>query len=353
MTQDLLRLSISITLAAMTVFGAADSTAAEPSLSPAPGGTFSIVVIPDTQGYRGRGTKAQPDSTDEVTNPVFDAYSAWISANAESQGIAFVSHVGDIVDKNVSDQWALARTFMDRFHGRIPYGISVGNHDMTGSGDSSLFQTVFPAARFSGFPWYGGAFEDTGTALAISGNNANSFQLFSAEGLDFVFVHLECNAPDSVLAWVDGVFEKHADRRGLVTTHMGLGPRDKPKGARDYFDAPKGRMRWKKRHGKRGNTPQQMWDKCFRKHKNLAFIFCGDQSRTQALRQISQGDHGNPVHELLSDYGSAGFRIYRFAPKKNLVHVFTYNPRSDGLCSGTRVVPDRDQHQFTLEYGMQ
>ena len=64
MTQDLPRLSISITLAAMTVLGTADSAAAEPSLSPAPEGTFSIVVIPDTQGYRGRGTKAQPGSTD-------------------------------------------------------------------------------------------------------------------------------------------------------------------------------------------------------------------------------------------------------------------------------------------------
>ncbi len=347
----MIRIGISLLLSATLLLTSRCVTATE-TLPPAPEGSFSVVVIPDTQAYKGRGTKAEPDSEAEVTNAVFDVYTKWIAENIERQRIAFVSHVGDIVDKNVPDQWEVARRAMDRLHGRVPYGISVGNHDMGSNGDSSLFQRYFPESRFKGFAWYGACFKNEGQDRSISGNNANSFQLFSAEGLDFVFLHLECNAPDNVLAWVDQVLERYTDRRALVTTHMGLGPRDRPQDGRDFFDAPKGRMRWKKRHGERGNTPEQMWQKCLCGHQNLFVIFCGDQSRTQALHQTTLGEHGNPTHEVLSDYGSAGLRVYRFVPKENLIHVYTYNPLHDKLCEGTSIVPDRKQHQFTLEYDM-
>ena len=126
-------------------------------LRAAPEGTFSIIVIPDTQHYRGRGTKAEPGNQDPVTNPTFDAWTDWIAANRMRQRIVFVSHVGDIVDRNNREQWAVARRCMDKLHGKVPYGISVGNHNMSsGTGDSSLFQDVFPESRFEAFDWYGG-----------------------------------------------------------------------------------------------------------------------------------------------------------------------------------------------------
>jgi hypothetical protein len=318
----------------------------------APNGTFSFVVIPDTQHYRGRDTKSQPDSQDPLTNPTFEVWTDWIAANLRRQRIIFVSHVGDIVDKNNREQWAVARRCMDKLHGRVPYGISVGNHDMTGAGDSSLFQEVFSESRFEAMDWYAGCFAGPTDRPATSGNNANSSQLFEAAGMRFVALHLECNAPDDVLAWADSVLNKYSNRRAVITTHMGLGPLQKPKTSQDYYDAEKGRMKWTKRHGERGNTPQQMWDKCFRKHENLFMICCGDQSRTQALRQRSVGDHGNVVHELLSDYGTDGLRVMRFVPAKNVIEVRTWDPTRGGHCQATRIVPDRDQHQFTLSYQM-
>jgi hypothetical protein len=292
------------------------------------------------------------DSREPLTNMVFDRWTGWIDASLERQRIVFVSHVGDIVDLNEPSQWALARRCMDKLHGRVPYGISVGNHDMTADGDSSLFQKYFPAARFAEFTWYGGCFEKPGDAAAVSGNNANSFQLFEAEGLAFIVLHLECNAPDDVLAWAHGVLETHADRRAIITTHMGLGPRDRPQTSRDYFDAPKGRMTWTKRHGRRGNSPQQMWEKCFSKHRNLFLICCGDQSRTQAMRRESTGQHGNTVHELLSDYGASGLRVMRFLPAEQRIEVRTWDPLKGELCESTAIVRDRDQHQFVLRYDM-
>lgn len=328
----------------------------EERLPPAPEGTFSIVVIPDTQAYRGEGTKATPDSRDPVTNAVFDAHTRWIVDNLDTQRIVFVSHVGDIVDRNVPEQWAVARQAMDRLHQRVPYAIALGNHDLRSSGNAALFQQYFPAERFAGFPWYGGT--PSAGLDAKYGNNANSFQLFSAGGLDFVFLHLECNAPDAVLQWADRVLAEHAARRAIVASHMGLGPLVEPKKPEDFFTAPKGRMQWKKVHGASGNTPQQMWDKCFRRHANVFLILSGDQSRTQALRQVSQNDAGRPVHEVLSDYmQTAGtkdcwLRICRFRPADNRIDVFTVGSRTGRLCPGTKLVPQRDAHQFSLEYAM-
>lgn len=312
----------------------------------APSGSFSIVVIPDTQHYR---QNMQENRDDQVwENPVFEAYVDWTAANINRQRIVFVSHVGDIVDLNERPQWRVARECMDRLHGRIPYGISVGNHDMQRAGDSSLFQEFFSESRFTEFDWYGGSFAGAEGRAAVSGNNANSFQLFEAEGMQFVFLHLECNAPDNVLAWADSVLHEHEDRLAIVTTHMGLGPRDRPEQANDFFDAPKGRMNWKKCHGEQGNSPQQMWDKCFRQHSNLRLICCGDQSRTQALRQSSRGEHGNMVHELLSDYGANGLRVMRFVPQTDEIEVRTWNPMTDEFCQESEIVPDAGQHQFTL-----
>lgn len=317
-------------------------------LPAAPEGTFSIAVIPDTQHY-----VRLKEHHQEWENPTFVAYTEWVVENLERQRIVFVSHVGDIVDLNERPQWRVARRCMDQLHGRVPYGISVGNHDMVRSGDSTLFQEFFSQARFADFDWYGGSYTASSQSKgSVSGNNANSFQLFSAYGLRFVFLHLECNAPDDVLEWASDVLSKHADRRALITTHMGLGPRDRPKQASDYFEAPKGRMAWTKCHGERGNSPQQMWDKCFRRHRNLFMVCCGDQSRTQAMHQTSLGDEGNTVHEVLSDYGKGGLRVMRFVPQSNRIEIRTWNPLTSQLTQTTKIVPDAREHQFQLPYRM-
>ena len=249
---------------ALPLFALLSVTVQAAELDTPPPGAFTVVVIPDTQGYRGEGTKATPGSTAPLTNPVFANHIQWIRESAKAQNIVFVSHVGDIVDINNEQQWTLARQNLDGLLGVVPFGLSVGNHDMQGSGDASLFQKHFPAARFKTFAWYGGSYEPEGPTPAAYGNNANSFQLFSAGGLDFVFLHLECNAPDPVLAWADQVLTRNQSRRALLTTHMDLGIRDKPKTEAGYVYDPKGRMGWNKIHGARGNTPLQMWDKLYR-----------------------------------------------------------------------------------------
>jgi hypothetical protein len=174
--------------------------------------------------------------------------------------------------------------------------------------------------------------------------------LFSAGGQQFVFLHLECNAPDEVLDWANAVLTKHAGRQALITSHMGWGPLEKPKQPADFITAPKGRMQWSKIHGQRGNTPQQIWDKCYRKHSNLVAVFSGDQSRTQAMHASTPGDHGNLVHEVLQDYSTGWLRLIRFLPAEHRIDVVTFDPKTENLCAGTKRVPAADEHQFSLKY---
>ncbi len=208
--------------------------------------------------------------------------------------------------------------------------------------------------RFAGCPWYGGAFSG-GDGAGPARAGASSFQLFSACALDFLVLHLECNAPDDVLAWAARTIAAHPTRRVIVVTHMGLGPAAKPVDKRDFHEAPKGRMRWKKVHGVRGNTPQQMWDKCYRKQARLFLILNGDQSRSQALRMVSESDAGTSIHEVLSDYNQenrAWMRLYRFLPDRDEIRVLTFDSTTGTLCRGTRIVPDAAQHCFTIPYPM-
>jgi len=321
------------------------------TLPPLPNGAFTVVVVPDTQSYRGRGCKATPHSTDPVTNENLAAQVAWIVKHRDDQNIVFVSHVGDIVDRNTGEQWAVAKEQLDKLRGIVPFGLTVGNHDMTSKGDARLFQRHFPASSFREYPWYLGCYEHDRADQNVSANNVNSAQTFTAGGRRFIVLHLECNAPDDVLAWADDLMRKNSDKHVLVTTHMDLGIVEHPKSSEGYIRDPKGRMRWVKIHGARGNNGEQLWEKLFRKHANLKLICCGDQSRVTALRLTTVGDAGNPVPSLLSDYQSRPvLRLMRFGPEENRVHVLTYDVEQSVLVERTKYVADVNQHQFTLDY---
>lgn len=304
-------------------------------------GKFTIAVMSDTQAYSGKGTKSQPDSKDPVKNDVFDSQTKWLADNHKSQNIIFVSHAGDVIDINNTDQWNVALNHLNRLHGKIPYGISLGNHDMESNGNSDLFQKYFPESRFLHFPWYGGSYK----------NNTNSYQLISSNNVDLLILHLECNAPDSVLAWADNILYKYNDRFAIIVTHMFLGPRESPVEPEDYFDKPKGVMNWSKTFGKAGNTPVDFWNKCFKKHKNINLIISGDQSRTNAMCQELIGENGNKVFALLSDYSSndgGGLRLYSFYPYKNKIDVKTYNTSTGEMIKTTQIVTEPENHNFTI-----
>jgi hypothetical protein len=320
-------------------------------LPPLPDGAFTLVVIPDTQHYTGRGCKGSLASDAPVENRHLAAQIGWILTNREKENIVFVTHVGDIVEENRREEWAVAKQHLDRLRGVVPFALCVGNHDMEADGDARLFQEHFPAAGFAGESWYLGTYTHDREDRHVSANNVNSAQRFSAGGINFLHLSLECNAPDDVLAWADRIIGGHPEHRLLVTTHMDLGIIEKPETAAGYIHDPKGRMRWVKIHGKRGNSGEAMWEKFFRRQENLDLIFCGDQSRVTALRLDTKADDGHVVTSLLSDYMSEPvLRLMRFIPGQNTINVVTWHVTGGFAVESTVHVKDRASHRFPVEW---
>ena len=320
-------------------------------LPPLPDGAFTYVVLPDTQLYHGKGSNSDPSAP--TSNPAFRSRMDWILGNLERERIVFVSHVGDIVDRRTPFQWRFASDLVAELDGKVPFGLSVGNHDAEdGDAVRSGFVGAFPAKRYADYPWYVGNF----------GDNANSCQLFEAGGFKFVVLHLECNSPELVLSWADSMLEKYADRHAVIVTHMYLGyltrEQDRlrrgmdlanPPGYGDWF----GVMNWSKVHGKDGVSPQRAWDICFSRHRNLFLILCGDQSMATTWRQLQFGSNGNWVYSVLQDYPRTAdredwLRLLRFVPSRGEIQVLTYSPCQDRLCDDAGFWHGEQWHQFVL-----
>jgi hypothetical protein len=69
------------------------------------------------------------------------------------------------------------------------------------------------------------------------------------------------------------------------------------------------------------------------------------------LQQV--GKHGNVVHSLLSDYGTGALRICRFTPAENELKIITFDTSQGTLVEGTKLIPDRKRHQFTIRLKLQ
>jgi DNA polymerase II small subunit/DNA polymerase delta subunit B len=91
---------------------------------------FTIAVLPDTQYYS--------EESQGGNKNLFIAQTDWIVKNQKKENIAYVIHVGDIVDKGDSkpEQWDNAVDALYRLEKPlpglpygIPYGVTVGNHD--------------------------------------------------------------------------------------------------------------------------------------------------------------------------------------------------------------------------------
>ena len=276
---------------------------------------FTLIALPDTQFY----SQSYPET--------FTAQTQWIVDHKHDKNIVFVSHLGDIVQEGDETwEWARASTSMSRLEGStaIPYGLCVGNHDSDPRGDpggTANYNTYFPVSRFAGRPWYGGHYAN---------DNDNSYQLFSAAGMDFVIIHLQYdeNGDEGVLAWADSVLKAHASRRAIVSSHDILSKTEPD----DFSD-----------HG------QLVYDR-LKGNPNLFLMLCGHCSSLSEGRR-SDVFNGHTVWTLLSDYqrrdngGDGWLRVMRFRPDYNDIQVTTYSVTLD-------LFETDDSSQFVLPYDM-
>lgn len=282
--------------------------------APFPGPDFAIVALPDTQYYSAERFGGLKE--------MFIAQTEWVITNRISRNIAYVAHLGDIVDSgdikgggpNLTE-WRNATNAMYRLENPVrtqlaygvPYGVAVGNHEQEPIGDANgttiLYNQYFGFPHFNGRSYYAGRY---GT------NNNNHFDFFSAGGLDFIVLYFEydTNANPAVLAWGNEVLRTNAHRRAIVVSHYLGRPTTpstfSPQGAAIY--------------------------NALRTNANLFLMLSGhvdgEGSRVDTF-------NGRTVRTLVSDYqfrtngGNGLMRILDFSPSNNVVVVTTYSPWTD------------------------
>ncbi|MCK4874110.1 MAG: metallophosphoesterase [Phycisphaerales bacterium] len=295
-------------------------------------GSWSIVLLPDTQLY----SLHHPD--------IFLVQTEWIAANVKQHNIKYVLHLGDIVHTNTEAEWKVARRAMAQLDGVVPYALAPGNHDYGERGSANnratLLNTYFPVADYRDWPTFGGTFE----ADRID----SSYHLFTAGGRDWIVLALEWGPRDAVVAWADELLREHPDRDAILVTHAYLYDDDTR-----YDRANRPDQHWSPYAYGTADLPagtndgEDLWRKLVSRHPRMRFTFNGHVLGDGQGRLSTPGEHGNVVHQMLVNYqmreqGGEGYlRLVEFLPDGEMVRFRTYSPHLD------RYLTD-SQNQFTL-----
>jgi hypothetical protein len=293
---------------------------------------FSIVLLPDTQFY----VQSYPE--------MFQADVEWIAAQKDALKLAFVLHLGDIVETpTLPAEWTRADNTMRTLDtAKIPYAISAGNHDIDlRTRAATLMNQTFTAPRFS--QYLQGTFEP--------GKIENAYYLFPAGGRTWLVVALEFGPRNEAVAWADSLFKAHPDKPAILLTHayMYLGQQ-----RYDNVHFPDPAQYWNPHaYGLPGTTNdgQEMWDKLVSKNDNILFVFSGHATWPEGAAGLlsTKRASGYYVNEMLSNYqgcpsdymcvnrtthkpvrgGEGMIRIVHVDPMAMKARVETYSPYLD------------------------
>jgi hypothetical protein len=292
--------------------GAEDASSPPPRPKP-----FTLVVVPDTQVQ----VYKWPED--------YYAQMTWIRDNVDVLDIRYVIHVGDIVEgciygltpAELEAQWERAKKGTDLIHGRVPYIVTIGNHDFDGWGQpcvssntnfaegitrtnrvATKFNHYYPRSLFSSWPTFGGTFP---TDL-----NDNAYHQFRAGGTDWLIITLKYQPTDAEIAWAGEIAQAHRNHQIIIDTHS-------------YLTG----------DGSRSTEGDRIWNGLGKLYPNIAFILSGHVS---SARRVSIGVAGNTVHEIMSDYQTysdrernSWLRLMTFDPVAETVSVRTYSPTLD------------------------
>lgn len=305
----------------MPVF--AEETAAVPAADPQPlpfvEGSWTFVLLPDTQAY----VMKYPD--------VLTKQIRWIVDNKEQRSIAFVATEGDITNNNTTDQWGNARYSFSFMDGVMPYALVPGNHDYGPNGSAATRETklniFFPIELLGKQPTFGGVFE--------RGKLDNSYHLFSAGGRDWLVIGLEWAPRNEVVQWANKVLDKYPSRSAMIITHAYLYNDD------SRYDHITAKQDWNPHNYPTAKLPgavndgEELWQKLIYNHKNVVFVFSGHVLHEGTGLLTSKGANGNDVHQIMANYqmrkeGGEGYlRLLEFLPDGNTVQVKSYSPHLD------------------------
>ncbi len=282
---------------------------------------FMIVALPDTQNYVDPLYGGDP--------AMFTAQTQWIQNNqaASAKNIRYVAHLGDMSDTgdgnpsgsvSSATQWSRIWTAMSKLESpvSIPYGPCVGNHDQWPNNDptgtTTRYNQYFGVSHFAGRPYYGGNWPEPGKP---SNYNDSHFDLFTADGQDYIVIYAEYDPGDvypALTDWVDAKMGEYPNRKAIIVTHHAASA-----GA-NYSS-----------FGAQGN---RLYNKC-KARDNFFMMLGGHVDGNYNFRRDPSGSYSRQkVTTLVSNYqfdsggGNGYMRLYKFAPNYGAMYVQTYSP---------------------------
>jgi len=312
----------------------------------APGASFTIAVVPDTQNmvdFKHQKAAGFPIDASEL----YLGELGWIADHAVGRGgdVVFAAAVGDVWEHQsiAIDPTHTARgferienPFFAEFDPKpetrtaelplarkgyallaaagLPFGVAPGNHDydamwsdsryppiadpkrvdmtpktlgMLHIGGLDNFRTVFGAQRefFAGKPWY----------VASRDGGTSSAQTFSAGGYTFLHLALEMSPSDEVIAWAAGVIAAHPGVPTIVSTHDYLNAKAERR-ANPIIDL----AAVDPAH----NSAEDLWRKLISAHDQIFLVLCGHHHGVSARTDPNAAGHD--VLQLLADYQDRG-----------------------------------------------
>ena len=337
---------------------------------------FSIAHLTDTQ-YLSEG--AAEDSYSEEQKSVWArAYTdvaEWIVENAKERKIAYVGHTGDIMENwhtgaERADEEAYREVAVEEFEfaaeaqkilddAQIVNGVLPGNHDNRSGKDvgaDSLYNDYFGPERYEVLEQTEGWKQANASFTPWKeDDNQNHYDLFTAEGLDFVAVHLGYDVTAEEIEWADGVLKKYSDRNAIVLTHAHRKPSTNPDGRGAAFS----------------HDGSRVDQGVLKKNDNVFLVLSGHEHGVDIEVRKDVGSEGNNIVELLADYqfytvsaeelgltgvdgrspqdmlqfGSSFFRLLQIDVDRSEMAVDTYSPHLENF--GATEYDDRERYDGT------
>ncbi len=236
---------------------------------------YTFAVIPDTQGIM----YYYPEHFSDIYDCIIE--------NKDDMNISLAIGLGDITEKNIDSEWAIARNNIYRLKDNdIPFSLVRGNHDVGVFGTTEEWRQL----KFSQY------FDNDTYKSQMSGfyNNQieNSYRLFEVCGVKYLLINLDYGASDEALNWANFIVEQYPTHNVIVTTHAFLFRDGTLLDENDVF--PPAAL-----YGY--NNGDDIWNKFISKHENISLVLCGHDPEQNIVKSTFVGDHGNKVTCLLID----------------------------------------------------
>lgn len=280
---------------------------------------FRLILIPDPQNY----------ANNSNYTAIYGKQTIWIANKSDS--IKFVLCQGDMTQLNNDDHWSIAAAAFTIMEAKkVPFTFTPGNHDLgstTNSNNrtSTMLNKYMPYSRYSRQPSFGGVYE--------ANKMENSWCTFTHGDYKFLILSLEFAVRNKVLDWAATVIDSHPNYNVIINTHAFMGQNNQPLSGRwDNGIAANTGIEY-------ANDAQEMWDKRFKMHKNIIFIFSGHILGTGIGHRDTKGVNGNMVYQFAANYqtgvdgsvngGNGYLRVVDVDPEKHILKIQTYSPYLD------------------------